>query len=285
MTTGATMMNERYATAGSFRVRYFDNELAPAQLVVVLLHDGAWGGSSDMTWGRTFEHLPADVRVISPDLLGFGGSDKAVFLDRSPYAFRARVVGDLLTAIGIQTPVHLVGNSFGGSAALRALEDPDWVPRLASVTTISGTGGPWRTPLALRELATFDGSVGDMDRLMRLVTEPFDGWTDYLRSRVEWAGSPGHFQSMVAPHQQPPEPLRRSRPADLFPESLRESGVPVHVIAGARDPLVEPGWTDIIEPALPAGSTVTTLDAGHSPNLDDPAGTWRVVEDFIRRNA
>lgn len=282
MSAAGTPMTEREAQVGPMRLRYFDNQVPDPAGVVVLLHDGAWGASADTTWGRTFPHLPGDLRVVAPDLPGFGGSDKLVFLDRSPYGFRAQAVFDLLLSIGVDAPVHMVGNSFGGSVALRALESASLRPRLASVTTISGTGGPWRTELAGRELATFDGTAADMGRIVELMTPRFDGWDDYLADRIEWAAKPGHFQCMTAPHQTAPEPLRRPRPEDPFPASIAATGVPIHLIAGKADPLVEPAWTDRFAEAVGADVTVTELDGGHSPNLTSPRETWQLVDGFLR---
>lgn len=283
MAAGTKGMIEKYASVGPFRVRYLDNEAFDAARAIVLLHDGGWGASAEGTWGRTFAHLPGDFRVIAPDLLGFGGSDKAVFLDRSPYSFRVQAVFDLLSTLKIRTPVHWVGNSFGGSVVLRALECTGLRGSIASATTISGTGGPWRTPLALRELSKFDGTPQDMDRLMRLVTEPFDGWKEYLQARIDWATAPGHYQSMMAPHLQPPEGIRRTRPADSFPATLAGCDIPVHLVAGRRDLLVEPSWTDALSEAIGEGCLVTKVDASHSPNLFEPAETWQIVEHFIRK--
>ena len=274
-----------HAEAGSFRIRYLEKVAQAGAPVIVLLHDGAWGASADVTWDRTLSFIPDDLRVIAPDLLGFGGSDKVVFLDRSPYAFRARAVFELLDTLGIAGPVHLIGNSFGGSVALRALEVPELRDRIASVTTISGTGGPWRTELAVRELGVFDGTESDLARILLLVTERFDGWDEHLSQRLDWAKAPGHFGSMVAPHQQVPEALSAVRPADLFPATLSELGVPVHIIAGLRDPLVEPGWSTLLADAIGASARISEIDAGHSPNLYAPGETWALIEPFIREHA
>jgi pimeloyl-ACP methyl ester carboxylesterase len=275
-------MRESEAQVGPLRIRYFDNLITEPTATIVLLHDGAWGASADVTWGRTFQYLPVNLRVIAPDLLGFGGSDKVVFLDRSPYTFRAQAVFDLLDTIEVDGPVHLVGNSFGGSVALRALESKTLRSRLASVTTISGTGGPWRTELALRELATFDGTVADMGRIVDLVTGRFEGWDEHVAARLRWAKEPGHYQCMTAPHQRPPAPLQPVRPEDPFPSSLADTGIPTHLITGDVDPLVDPTWVDKLAAGLGEDVVITRVTGGHSPNLDAPKETWQVVEGFLR---
>jgi pimeloyl-ACP methyl ester carboxylesterase len=56
--------------------------------------------------------LAADFRVYAPDLLGFGRSDKVVFLDRAPYAPCVQQIADFCRAVGIER-AHFVGTSFG----------------------------------------------------------------------------------------------------------------------------------------------------------------------------
>ena len=87
-----------HAEAGSFRIRYLEKVAQAGAPVIVLLHDGAWGASADVTWDRTLSFIPDDLRVIAPDLLGFGGSDKVVFLDRSlstEFSWRCKQAGQL----------------------------------------------------------------------------------------------------------------------------------------------------------------------------------------------
>ncbi len=277
---------ECYSTSTTHRMRYLDSghdQSGNSDLTVVLLHDGAWGGDADTTWTRMLTCMPSGMRVIAPDLLGFGRSDKVVYLDRSPYDFRAMAIFDLLDELGIEYPVDLVGSSFGGSVALRALQVFGIADRIRSVTSISGTGGPWRTPTAMSELGRFDGTVEDMDRIVGHLTEPFQGYKQYLSRRVESALVPGHYQCMMAPHARLPESIRTQRADDQYPGVLSSSTTPLHLIAGDRDVLVEHGWAERIADLHGGMSHVTHLDASHSPNLSHPAETWTEVEPFLRR--
>jgi pimeloyl-ACP methyl ester carboxylesterase len=262
--------------------RYLDNAVEQPSAVVVLLHDGAWGASAEASWGRMFNVVPSDLRVIAPDLLGFGGSDKVVFLDRSPYEFRAQVVLELIERLGISQKVHLVGNSFGGSVALRALTDPAMAGRIQSVTSISGTGGPWRSAFGLSSLATFDGTSADFRRIMDAVTDPFEGYEQYVAQRFAAAATPGHYQCMIAPHAKPPEGLRNERSADPYPANLAGVYVPLHLIVGSRDVLVEQDWPERLAAVYDGETRITRMDTSHSPNLSEPEQTWALMEVFIR---
>jgi pimeloyl-ACP methyl ester carboxylesterase len=250
---------------------------------VVFLHDGAWGASADVSWGGILPLASRDFRVIAPDLLGFGGSAKVARLDQSPFGFRIRHLLALLDALDVPGPVHLVGNSFGGSVALRALTDSAAVTRIASVATISGTGGPWRTAAAA-QLASFDGSLDDIRRIVELLCDDFEAIDEQVRARHRWASVPGHYQSMMAPHLPVPATLTGARADDPYPGSLSGVDTPVLLVAGLNDALVEPGWTGHMLGYLPQ-ARVATLPYRHSPNISHPIETWQVLRDFLADSA
>jgi pimeloyl-ACP methyl ester carboxylesterase len=246
---------------------------------VVFLHDGAWGASADVTWGGVLPAASYDFRVIAPDLLGFGGTAKVVRLDQSPFGFRIRHLFALLDKLEVAEPVHLVGNSFGGSVALRALTDHSVAGRIASVTTISGTGGPWRSA-ASAQLGSFDGSTEDIRRIVDLLCGDFPGSAEQAQARYRWAAVPGHYQGMLAPHVPAPASLTPARPEDPYPRSLAGVRVPVLLFECTEDPLVEPGWTDHLLEVLPHARVVSG-PWRHAPNITHPAETWRILQEFL----
>lgn len=273
-------VREHYTIAGGFKTRHLEAGPAGAQSVV-LLHDGAWGGSSSATWGNFIPALAENFRVIAIDMLGFGGTDKAVFLDRSPYEPRIAHVAAFLTALGIDTPVHLVGNSFGGSLALRWLADGS-PGTIRSVTSINGTGGPWRTPLALAELGRWDGTRQDLRRIVELLTGEFDGIEAQLDDRLRWASEPGHYRAMTAVMVPLPEALVATRPTDNWPRQLSGKQTPTLLVKGSQDVLLEPDWTSHFEEIMPAAE-VATLNCRHEPNIDNPQLLLPVLVDFLTR--
>ncbi len=275
-------MTENSLIVNDMRTRYLTSgrEDAPT---VVFLHDGAWGASADVTWGDVLPSAAEQFHVVAPDMLGFGGSAKAVRLDESPFAFRIRHVFALLDRLGIDQPVHLVGNSFGGSLALRSLTDTAVTSRIASVATISGTGGPWRTE-ASAQLGPFDGTEADIRRIVGLLCDEFPGLDEQVRARYEWARMPGHYAGVMAVHQAVPEPLQVSRPADPYPASLEGVQTPVLLTECLQDPLVESGWTAHLREVLPQAQVVE-LAHKHAPNISHPEEIWQVLRDFIAEAA
>src|SRR5262249_12381656 len=126
---------------------------------VVMLHGGGPGASGVSNYSRNIDALAKDFRVIVPDMPGYGRSVKGVDQD-DPFGYLADMIRGLLDELGVDT-AHLIGNSYGGAAALRlALDTPDRVARLV----LMGPGGIGTTrglPTAgLKSLLAYYGGDG-----------------------------------------------------------------------------------------------------------------------------
>jgi 4,5:9,10-diseco-3-hydroxy-5,9,17-trioxoandrosta-1(10),2-diene-4-oate hydrolase len=103
---------------------------------VVLLHGGGPGASAWSNFGRNLPVFAKSFRTIAVDQPGFGLSDKPT---EHPQYFThsADAVVGLMDALGIER-AHFVGNSLGGSTAVRlALNHP----RRAGRLVLMGPGG------------------------------------------------------------------------------------------------------------------------------------------------
>ncbi|MGX1163663.1 pimeloyl-ACP methyl ester carboxylesterase [Arthrobacter sp. SLBN-100] len=279
----APPLEEKWAFAGSFRTRYFEGGRYDAP-VLVLLHDGAWGGSAPVTWGALAPLLTQDYRVIAPDLLGFGGTDKAVFLSESPYDFRIRHIFDLLKALDVKGPIHLMGNSFGGSLALRAAAQQSQsnaeIFQIRSVVSVNGSGGPWRTDLALSELGRWDGTKNDLSRIVSLLIDDGPHFAAQVDLRVAEAQKNGHYRAVKAATIPLPETLRVPRSDEEWPSALSNSTTPILLIGGSRDPLLKPEWMQKIKSAVPNCES-SELDCKHAPNIDHVDELMAVITPFL----
>lgn len=102
---------------------------------LLLIHGMA--GSSE-TWRAVIPQLAKKYRVVAPDLLGHGQSDKP----RSDYSLGAFAVllRDMLDEVGI-TRATVIGQSLGGGVAMQfAYQHPDYCQRLVLIS--SGGLGP-----------------------------------------------------------------------------------------------------------------------------------------------
>lgn len=267
MNTFTEPWTTRFIKAGSFRTRVLeagDPEAEP----VVLLHDGAWGGSASSSWSKLIPLLADRYRIIAPDLIGFGESAKAVVLDQAPVESRIDHLTDILTALGERRPAHLVGCSFGGALGLRAIARDQAPFAIRSVTSICGAGGAAsRTPLAIRELGNWNGTRDDLARILALLLD--DAVPDFeslLDERLRCALQPGHYRAVMAASIPLPDELTRAN-RDEWPQQLRGTTTPLHLVRGSRDVLLTDDWADQIARVRP-DSAVTVLNSRHAPQLD-----------------
>jgi pimeloyl-ACP methyl ester carboxylesterase len=108
-------------------VAYVDRGPADAAEVIVLLHGiPTWS----YLYGAVLPLLEDHARIIAPDFIGHGWSDRRDVSDRSLEA-QARMVIALLDSLSLDR-VHLVGHDTGGGVGLNlALDAPE---RLATLT-------------------------------------------------------------------------------------------------------------------------------------------------------
>jgi pimeloyl-ACP methyl ester carboxylesterase len=116
---------EKSAIVYGAKIHYLEAGSGP---VVILLHGL---GADNSSWAMTVAPLAAKFRVIAPDQIGFGRSDKPML------NYRIATLVDFLDAFMKQLGIErasLVGNSLGGfTAAAYALAHPEKVERLVLV--------------------------------------------------------------------------------------------------------------------------------------------------------
>lgn len=116
----------QFATVADIKIHYHDIGTGDP---VILLHGGGPGASGSSNYSRNIDELSRRFRLIVPDLIGYGQSDKPV-LEGPRFGIYARSVIGLMDALGIAS-AHVVGNSLGGGAAIKmALDNPGRVQRL-----------------------------------------------------------------------------------------------------------------------------------------------------------
>ena len=133
--TATTAAERTESTISVGRRQIFVTE-AGAGDPVVLLHGGGAGATGASNYARNIDALARRFRVIVPDMPGYGRSSKDIDHD-DPFGDLASAIRGLLDELGLDQ-AHLVGNSYGGAAALRlAMDRPDKVGRLI----LMGPGG------------------------------------------------------------------------------------------------------------------------------------------------
>jgi pimeloyl-ACP methyl ester carboxylesterase len=246
-------------------------------------------GDSSRTWLPVLRPLARRHRVLAPDLLGHGVSDKP----RADYGIGAFACGmrDLLDVLGVERAT-VVGHSLGGGVAAQfAYQFPERCERLVLV----GSGGAGTDVHALLRLAALPGS----ELVLPLVTSPPARWAlrtaapvlrragglgfgrdfDYITDtydRLQQASARRAFirtlRGVVDGHGQSVTMLDRSYLAAQIPALL---------LWGERDSVIPVRHVQAAQAALPGSRVAVFPGAGHFPHHDDPARFVSAVEDFV----
>ena len=233
---------------------------------VVLLHGGGPGASGVSNYSRNIAALAQHFRVLVPDMPGYGRSAKGV--DRNdPFGYLADHIRGMLDELGIDR-AHLVGNSYGGSCALRlALDTPQRVDRLV----LMGPGGVGTTrglPTAgLKSLLAYYGDEGpNLERLGTFIRSylVFDGDAvpdELIESRYAASIDP---EVLADPPLQRPPDLRTLWRMD-FTRDRRLGGlsIPTLVIWGRDDKVNKPSGAAMLAKRMPNADVLMTANTGH----------------------
>jgi pimeloyl-ACP methyl ester carboxylesterase len=123
----------RFASIGGVRVHY--QEAGPKNAPAVILIHGFT--ASTLVWSEVLLPIAEEgFRVVAPDLMGFGFSEKP---REGEYSIEghARMITGLMDELGIERAT-LVGSSYGGAIATTcALDYADRVERLVLVSAVS----------------------------------------------------------------------------------------------------------------------------------------------------
>ncbi|HXZ18257.1 MAG TPA: alpha/beta hydrolase, partial [Roseiarcus sp.] len=145
--------------AGGIATNYHDQGQGPS---VLFIHGSGPGVSAWANWRLTIPTLSKTYRVIAPDMVGFGFTDRPKGAKYSKDLWVRQAIG-LLDALGIDK-VHVVGNSFGGAIALAmAIRHPERVGRLALMGSV---GVPFQITPGLDAVWGYQASLEGMRKLL-----------------------------------------------------------------------------------------------------------------------
>lgn len=236
---------------------------------VVLLHGGGPGASGVSNYSRNIAALARRFRVIVPDMPGYGRSGKD--LDQSdPFGDLAAAIGDLLDALDVPK-AHLIGNSYGGAAALRlAMDRPEKADRLILMGP-GGVGTSRGLPTAgLRALLSYyTGSGPSREKLAGFLRE----YLVHDAAMITEDMIDGRYLASLDPDVVANPPLRRpSGPGALrtirrmdFTRDRRLGSVshPTLVVWGSEDRVNRPSGARMLADRMPNCDVYFAARTGH----------------------
>lgn len=271
----------RYVTlTDGLRMAYV--EAGPADgRTVVLLH-------GEPTWSYLYRSVipplaAAGLRVVAPDLIGFGRSDKPAAIADHSYAGHVEWVREALFDALELHDVTLVGHDWGGLIGLRlAAEQGDRVARFVATNTGMPTGDHpmpdvWlrfrdavrhATDLDVARLVSSGCHVPPPASVLAAYTAPFPDQT-YL-------AGPRAMPDLV-----PTDPDDPAAPANRAAwQRLSTWDKPFLVAFSDRDPITG-GLAPVLARTVPGARSVTIPGAGHFIQEDAGPALADAIIDFL----
>ena len=162
---------------------------------VFMIHGSGPGVTAWANWRLVMPALSQQRRVIAPDMLGFGYTERPADQQYNMDHWIQHCI-DLLDTLGIEQ-TDLVGNSFGGALALAlTIRHPQRVRRLVLMGSV---GVPFEITSALDEVWGYQPSFETMRRLLDLFAYDRSLVNDELAElRYQASIRPGFQESFAA---------------------------------------------------------------------------------------
>ena len=277
-------LTEHTITVGGRNIYVAEAGAGPA---VMLLHGGGPGASGVSNYSRNLDALAKRYRVLVPDMPGYGRSSKGI--DKSdPFGCLADAMRGLLDELSIST-AHLVGNSYGGAAALRlALDTPGRVGKLV----LMGPGGIGTTrglPTAgLNSLLAYYGGTGpSREKLAEFIRNYLVYEGDSVPAELidlRYAASIDPEVAADPPLSRPSGPLalRTLWRMDLTRDSrLASLQTPTLILWGRDDKVNKPSGGPMLQNIMPNAELVMTSRTGHWMQWERADLFNQMVDEFL----
>lgn len=225
---------------GEFTTNYLEAGEEHGGIPLLFIHGSGPGVSAYANWRLILPQVAEVSWALTPDMIGFGYSDKPVGGEESGVTYGRELwtkqLIDFMDALDLDK-VNLVGNSFGGSLAMSvALEQPE---RVNKIIMMGAMGVQSDIPEGLDKGWGYQPSYENMEELLKLFTYDTDfASEDLIESRYQASLEPGFqeaFESMF------PEPRQEGQDDLSFPDDvIRTIKHPTLIVHGREDKIIPP---------------------------------------------
>lgn len=269
------------------KVRYF--EVGPAEAAPIVMTHGFLGSAMDWRYNinALVELAAGRYRVIAPDWVGFGHSDKP----EATYSLRyfADFLRDFVTTLGL-TKFDLVGHSMGGKHNLAfAILYPEYVKKLVLVDTDGFISDPiWTkyTTTLFRPIGLlFTALLGNPKTLKSSLKNVFFDFgfippDSEIKTAAVELRDPQFKKSLLALNANYPQLSMRQ--TKLF-ERLPEIKLPVQLIWGLQDKIIPVANAYLAQSILPDAQLYIFDKCGHLPQVEYAAQFNQLLLQFLNK--
>ncbi|WP_396932131.1 alpha/beta fold hydrolase [Mycolicibacterium sp.] len=265
----------RRVTAGGVDTNYLEAGGGDAT-PVVLLHGSGPGVSAYANWRMTIPVLAKSRRVLAPDLLGFGYTQRLESHSYTMESWVAHLV-EFVDSIGLSS-FALVGNSFGGALALHMTTLlPDRVRRLV---LMGAAGVPFAITEGLDEVWGYTPSVPAMRRVLDYFAfdrELVDD--DLAEARYRASIQPGFHESYAAMFPAPRQRWLDSMVVDE--EKIKAIRCPALIVHGREDRVIPLKTSQRLSQLIPDAQLHVFGQCGHWTQIEHAGRFSALVDSFL----
>lgn len=243
---------------------------------VLLIHGSGPGVSAWANWRTVLPELSRTHRVIAPDVLGFGYTERPEGVTYDLATWTEHLIG-FLDALGLEQ-VAVVGNSFGGALALNVTtHHPD---RVSKLVLMGSVGVPFEITEGLDKVWGFEPSLENMVDLMDVFAHDRSLLTeDLARIRLEAATRPGVHEAYSAMF---PAPRQRSVEAMTVPDQdIRGITQPTLVIHGRDDEVIPLSTSMRLHELIEQSQLHVFGQCGHWVQIEHAGHFTQLVGNFL----
>jgi 2-hydroxymuconate-semialdehyde hydrolase len=252
--------------AAGIKTNYHDCGEGP---VVFLIHGSGPGVTAYANWRLTIPALSESFRVIAPDMVGFGYTDRPEGFEYTMENWVKHIIG-LMDALEIKK-AHIVGNSFGGGLAIAAaIAYPNRIDRMI---LMGAAGTKFEITDGLNEVWGYEPSIENMRSLLDIFAFDRSLVTNELAIlRYEASIQPGFHESFSSMF---PEPRQR------WVDSLASSDERIRSLT--NEVLIVHGREDEVVP-VSSGLRLAELIDQSQLHVFGRCGHWTQIEQKDRFN-
>ena len=228
-------------------------------------------GASSERWENVIPHFAKNYRVIVPDLIGFGLSDKPMVDYTTDYL--ADFISEFLDEIGVDS-LSIIGSSLGGQIAAEFAYNNS--EKLKKLVLVSPSGIMKHTTPALDAyiMAALYPSVDSASHAFQMMSG---------RRNIDEKIINGFIQRMKLPNAKMAfmSTLLGLKDAEIISNKLISIKSPTMIVWGENDPVIPIKYAESFVSAINDCRFVKMLDCGHTPYVDNSDAFSNIVLEFL----
>ena len=264
-------MQEGYVTVDGNKIRYLED--GQSDCIIILLH--GLGGMAER-WLPTVPYLEKNFRVIIPDLIGHGLSDRPQ-IDYTLDIFKNTILG-FLGALSLQD-VNIVGTSLGGEIAAECASTQS--PLIRKVVMVS-PAGIMKTSTPALDAYTMAALYPNRESV-KLAYEMMSG----EKREISDQSVENFISNMTRPNTKMAflSTLLGMKNSPPVTDKLRNINIPALLIWGINDRVIPIEYAKYFLSAIPQCEFVKMDKCGHIPYEERPEKFSKIVLDFLSKQS